>query len=103
GDMGELGSEAPRLHTELGYIAAQAHIDRLFALGAQAVRTAAAFGTGATHYASVEDLVAALKAALDVDVTVLVKGSRFMRMERIVDALVSDGEPARTSSEEPRS
>ncbi len=48
------------------------------------------FGGGGQHFASVETLVAALKPALDKDTTVLVKGSRFMRMERVVAAIVEN-------------
>jgi UDP-N-acetylmuramoyl-tripeptide--D-alanyl-D-alanine ligase len=90
GDMGELGAAAAALHTELGAAARAAGIDRLFALGEQSKQTAAAFGSGATHYASIEELLADVKQALAPDVTVLVKGSRFMRMERVVQAIVSD-------------
>ena len=50
---------------------------------------AAAFGAGAAHYDRIEDLVADLQAALAPDVTVLVKGSRFMRMERVVSAITA--------------
>jgi UDP-N-acetylmuramoyl-tripeptide--D-alanyl-D-alanine ligase len=87
GDMGELGAAAERSHATLGLDARTAHIDRVFALGEQSKRTAAAFGAGATHYENIEDLVTDLRAALAPDVTVLVKGSRFMRMERVVAAI----------------
>ena len=88
GDMGELGTAAPALHTELGAAARQAGVDRLLALGEHSKETARAFGTGAAHYASVGALVADLTPLLAPDVTVLVKGSRFMRMERVVQAIV---------------
>jgi UDP-N-acetylmuramoyl-tripeptide--D-alanyl-D-alanine ligase len=91
GDMGELGAAAPALHTELGAAAREAGIDRLFALGEHAKQVVAAFGSGATHYNRIEDLVEDVKRALAPDVTVLVKGSRFMRMERVVQAIVSAG------------
>jgi UDP-N-acetylmuramoyl-tripeptide--D-alanyl-D-alanine ligase len=89
GDMGELGTAAPALHTELGTVARDAGIDRLFALGEQAKQVVAAFGPGATHYTRIEDLVEDVRRALAPDATVLVKGSRFMRMERVVQAIVS--------------
>jgi UDP-N-acetylmuramoyl-tripeptide--D-alanyl-D-alanine ligase len=89
GDMGELGVAAPALHTELGHAAKQGGIDRLLALGERSKHTVDAFGAGATHYASVEALVADLAPSLAPDVTVLVKGSRFMRMERVVQAIVA--------------
>jgi len=88
GDMGELGAAAERSHATLGLDARAAHIDRVFALGELSKRTAAAFGAGATHYENIEDLVTDLRAALAPDVTVLVKGSRFMRMERVVAAII---------------
>jgi UDP-N-acetylmuramoyl-tripeptide--D-alanyl-D-alanine ligase len=61
-------------------------------VGEQSARTAKAFGPGAQHYGRIEDLVTDLRAALGADVTVLVKGSRFMRMERVVEALTADAE-----------
>jgi UDP-N-acetylmuramoyl-tripeptide--D-alanyl-D-alanine ligase len=79
------------LHTELGAVAREAGIDRLFALGEQAKRMVAAFGSGATHYDRIDDLVEDVRRALAPGVTVLVKGSRFMRMERVVHAIVSAG------------
>jgi UDP-N-acetylmuramoyl-tripeptide--D-alanyl-D-alanine ligase len=92
GDMGELGTDAPRLHEALGSYAKGAGIERVMTFGEQSARTAKAFGPGAQHYSSIEDLVADLRAALGPDVAVLVKGSRFMRMERVVEALTADGE-----------
>jgi UDP-N-acetylmuramoyl-tripeptide--D-alanyl-D-alanine ligase len=89
GDMGELGTAAPALHTELGTVARDAGIDRLFALGEQAKQMVATFGSGATHYNRMEDLVEDVKRALAPEATVLVKGSRFMRMERVVQAIVA--------------
>jgi UDP-N-acetylmuramoyl-tripeptide--D-alanyl-D-alanine ligase len=93
GDMGELGADAPRLHEELGSYASRAGVHRVLALGEHAARTARAFGGGATHYERIEDLIADVQGALAPDVTVLVKGSRFMKMERVVEAVAVD-EPA---------
>jgi UDP-N-acetylmuramoyl-tripeptide--D-alanyl-D-alanine ligase len=87
GDMGELGVDAPRLHADLGAHARDAQIDRMITLGEHSAQAARAFGAGAIHYNRIEDLLADLTKALTRDDTVLVKGSRFMRMERIVDAL----------------
>lgn len=89
GDMGELGGRAPQLHTEVGAYARAAHIERLFVLGDLSTHTARAYGSGAQHCPTVEALVAALLPELAADVTVLVKGSRFMRMERVVEALIA--------------
>ncbi|MCW5625787.1 MAG: UDP-N-acetylmuramoyl-tripeptide--D-alanyl-D-alanine ligase [Burkholderiales bacterium] len=87
GDMGELGPDAAAMHAEIGAYARRHRIDRLLALGdmtAQAVRT---FGDGARHFTEAAALAAAAAAGCGPDTTVLVKGSRFMRMERIVAAL----------------
>ena len=92
GDMGELGQDGPALHAEIGETARASGVERLYTLGALSARATDAFGAGARHFERVEDLVAALLGTLGPDTTVLVKGSRFMRMERVVDALVEGGE-----------
>ena len=84
GDMGELGEDGPGLHAEVGARARAAGIDSLYALGELSAHAVRAFGPGARHFSRIEDLLAATEAALAADVTVLVKGSRFMRMERVV-------------------
>jgi UDP-N-acetylmuramoyl-tripeptide--D-alanyl-D-alanine ligase len=90
GDMGELGANAPQLHFELGEYAKHAGIDELFTLGQHSEETARAFGQGARHFERLEDLAATVTALLGPDVTVLVKGSRFMKMERVVAALAAN-------------
>jgi UDP-N-acetylmuramoyl-tripeptide--D-alanyl-D-alanine ligase len=87
GDMGELGDDAARLHTETGAKVRDAGISRLLATGELSRHTVEAFGEGASWHADVDDLVARLKSELAEGMNVLVKGSRFMRMERVVDAL----------------
>ncbi len=91
GDMGEVGAAGPAFHAEVGRYAHERGVARLFALGDEARASAAAFGPGAAHFASAEALAAALVREAGSDVTVLVKGSRFMRMERVVDALTGRG------------
>lgn len=88
GDMGELGSDAPRLHMEIGEAAKAAGIDHLYALGELTRNAVEAFGPQAVRFDSVETLWEKLKGELDADTTVLVKGSRFMRMERVVEKLL---------------
>ncbi len=87
GDMGELGENEQALHAELGIYAKAAGLDGLYALGALAEQAVQAYGSGASHYDTVESLTTALLPELAPDTTVLVKGSRFMRMERVVDLL----------------
>jgi UDP-N-acetylmuramoyl-tripeptide--D-alanyl-D-alanine ligase len=87
GDMGELGSEAPRLHQETGAYAKQAGIERLLALGELSQLAARAFGVGGQHFETIEDLLHEAENALTSDTVMLVKGSRFMKMERVVRSL----------------
>jgi len=93
GDMGEVGARATEFHREIGVYAHARGIQRLLALGPGSLAAVDAFGAGATHFATLEDLVA---AALEVtrgreqgaaSLTILVKGSRFMQLERVVRAL----------------
>ncbi|MEO6118019.1 MAG: cyanophycin synthetase, partial [Methylotenera sp.] len=89
GDMGELGDDAAELHAEIGGYAKAAGVDALFTLGNLSQEMTSAFGVGAKHYESVEALVADLTLQMKEKSTVLVKGSRFMAMERIVNEIVS--------------
>ncbi len=88
GDLGELGEFADELHAEVGLKAQQAGIDDLFTLGELTRRSASSFGEGAHHCESVEQIISTLKPQLNRDTTVLVKGSRFMKMERVVEGLL---------------
>lgn len=90
GDMGEIGEGSHQCHDEIGGYAKSQGVDRLYALGeasAQAVRN---FGEGGRHFCNIDKLIAAVQKELAADTTVLVKGSRFMRMERVADALVAE-------------
>ncbi|MDQ5849144.1 MAG: UDP-N-acetylmuramoyl-tripeptide--D-alanyl-D-alanine ligase, partial [Pseudomonadota bacterium] len=87
GDMGEVGEQGPQFHREIGAYARSKGISALLALGEATRDSVAAFGAGARHFDSVDALVAAAQGA-----SFLVKGSRFMKMERIVAALT--GAPA---------
>jgi UDP-N-acetylmuramoyl-tripeptide--D-alanyl-D-alanine ligase len=94
GDMGEVGALGAAYHREIGEYARAAGIDRLLATGPLAREAVLAFGAHAAHYDDVDTLLAALAPPLPADVTLLVKGSRFMRMERVVAALaggIADG------------
>ncbi|MDX5332915.1 MAG: UDP-N-acetylmuramoyl-tripeptide--D-alanyl-D-alanine ligase [Gammaproteobacteria bacterium] len=87
GDMGELGGDATAMHAAIGEYARAAGIDRLHALGPLSAAAAEAFGASAEHHADWRALAQAVTDELSADVTVLVKGSRSMRMERVVAAL----------------
>ncbi len=87
GDMKELGENAARLHREVGKKANASGIDRLFALGDLSRNTVEGFGENASWYGSVDALVDELTHSLTSSTNVLVKGSRSMHMERVVDAL----------------
>jgi UDP-N-acetylmuramoyl-tripeptide--D-alanyl-D-alanine ligase len=89
GDMGEVGERGPEFHREVGGYARERGISAMFVLGDATRETAAAFGPGAAHFTDVDALVRALRAHLSPNATVLVKGSRFMRMERIVQTLAA--------------
>ena len=86
GDMAEVGSEGPQFHEEAGYLARERGIDQLFALGVQSARAARSFGQG-QHFTDMAALNAAVLAALPQFASVLVKGSRSMQMERVVQAI----------------
>ncbi len=88
GDMGELGGDAATLHAEIGAEARRAGIERLFALGELSAHAVGEFGSGGKHFERIEDLQDALEHELDGNTTVLVKGSRFMKMERVVSRCV---------------
>ncbi|MGH8564601.1 MAG: UDP-N-acetylmuramoyl-tripeptide--D-alanyl-D-alanine ligase [Gammaproteobacteria bacterium] len=84
GDMGELGAESPKLHRDAGHLAKALGVERLYGLGDLCRESVAGFGPGARHFPDIESLLAALGAELHAGVHLLVKGSRAMRMERVV-------------------
>lgn len=89
GDMGELGERSVELHAELGRKAKQDYqLDALYTVGESARDTAQAFGEGSFHFDDKDALVRALKKILDPSVSVLVKGSNFMKMHKIVHSLM---------------
>ncbi|MGE3775528.1 MAG: UDP-N-acetylmuramoyl-tripeptide--D-alanyl-D-alanine ligase, partial [Gammaproteobacteria bacterium] len=91
GDMGELGPTAAAAHREVGERARRAGIDRLFGVGPQAKLAVDAFGAGASWYADAAAALVALTALDGAAATLLVKGSRYMQLDRIVDGLVQAG------------
>ena len=90
GDMRELGVEAPQLHAQIGALARERGIARLYTVGTLSHEAARAFGTGAQHFEEQDALAAALARDVHPGVRVLVKGSRGSAMDRVVHALLGD-------------
>ncbi len=90
GDMGEVGTQGPAFHAEVGARAAALGIEHFWAAGAACAHAAAAFGSSARHFESTEAVIAALNTAPPA-AAVLVKGSLFMGMGRVVKALHAAG------------
>jgi UDP-N-acetylmuramoyl-tripeptide--D-alanyl-D-alanine ligase len=87
GDMGEVGAQGPEFHREVGAYARAKGVASLLALGEATREAVRAFGAGGRHFDTLEALIGELHGK-----SILVKGSRFMRMERVVAALT--GAPA---------
>ncbi|HEU4922415.1 MAG TPA: UDP-N-acetylmuramoyl-tripeptide--D-alanyl-D-alanine ligase [Burkholderiales bacterium] len=87
GDMGEVGERGAEFHREVGAYARSKGVSQLLALGEATKHAVDAFGAGARHLATVDEIISSLEAN-----TVLVKGSRFMKMERVVAALTGTAE-----------
>ncbi|WP_447917803.1 bifunctional UDP-N-acetylmuramoyl-L-alanyl-D-glutamate--2,6-diaminopimelate ligase MurE/UDP-N-acetylmuramoyl-tripeptide--D-alanyl-D-alanine ligase MurF [Achromobacter aegrifaciens] len=99
GDMGEVGDNGPAMHVEVGNYAREHGLDALITLGEASRAAAAAFGERAHACASVDEVVAALRGLRPS--CVLVKGSRFMRMERVVTAFsLNEGTAAKGQGEQ---
>jgi UDP-N-acetylmuramoyl-tripeptide--D-alanyl-D-alanine ligase len=100
GEMGEVGEAGAAFHREVGEYAKASGVTRLLTLGALARHAQTAFGAGAAHFETMETLLASLREMLakhnETTGTVLVKGSRFMQMDKVVTALL-DG-PQRKNS-----
>ena len=94
GDMGEVGDQGPQFHAEAGALAREAGIPTMFVLGAQSVHAASAYGDGARHFNEMAALQDAVRNALPTVGSVLVKGSRFMKMEQVVEAISAAALPA---------
>jgi len=105
GDMGEVGNQGPAFHEEVGAYAAEQGVSKLFALGEQCKFAVQGFGQSqinqaagnAAHFTTLDQLLEELNVALahqesskQMHLDILVKGSRFMRMERVVQALLEE-------------
>ncbi|HLZ97518.1 MAG TPA: UDP-N-acetylmuramoyl-tripeptide--D-alanyl-D-alanine ligase [Steroidobacteraceae bacterium] len=90
-DMAELGEETADMHAHVGSYARDCGVKRLFALGVQSSRAVETFGAGGEWFADPNALIRRLQSELESGVTVLVKGSRVNRLERVVQALTGGG------------
>jgi UDP-N-acetylmuramyl pentapeptide synthase len=93
GDMGEVGDQGPEFHQEVGAHALHCGIEHVLCLGDLAAHSAKAAGPQALHLADIDALNGCVQALLPRMGSVLVKGSRFMKMERVVDAITAAQDP----------
>lgn len=91
GDMGELGADAAAMHFEIGAAAKAAGLKQLYCLGELSQEMVRGFGAGAKHFVAPEAIAEEVIPQLNSNTTVLIKGSRFMRMERVVKLLMATG------------
>ena len=91
GEMAELGPDSARLHAEIGEFARETGVARLLAVGPETRYAVESFGPGASWFANAEELVGAIGPGLRQGVTVLIKGSRVNRLERVAAALAASG------------
>jgi len=87
GDMGEVGAQGPAFHREVGAYARSRNVSSLLAIGDATRFSVEAFGAAGYHAGSIEDLLRVVQKSVAPGATFLVKGSRFMKMERVVAAL----------------
>ncbi len=88
GDMAELGEAAAGIHQRLGELAKRVGVNRLFAVGELSQYAVKSFGKGGRHFASHQALIEELMDCMHTDMTILVKGSRIMHMERVVQGIL---------------
>ncbi len=89
-DMLELGEGAENAHIEAGRLVRESGIEKLYATGPLSCATVAEFGANAQHFSDQSQLIMALEDQLEMNSTVLVKGSRSMHMENVVKALIGE-------------
>jgi UDP-N-acetylmuramoyl-tripeptide--D-alanyl-D-alanine ligase len=92
GDMGELGSRSAEFHRDIGAYARRQNISSVFAIGDATRETVAAFGAAGAHASTLDDLLYMVRVSATPQATLLVKGSRFMQMERVVADLTGETE-----------
>jgi UDP-N-acetylmuramoyl-tripeptide--D-alanyl-D-alanine ligase len=92
GDMGEVGNLGPEFHSEVGLYAQQKDIDHVLCLGALTAHAVKACGTRAQHFSDIDALHLQMRQTMPAMASVLVKGSRFMKMERVLEAITKQSE-----------
>ncbi|MFQ5993997.1 MAG: UDP-N-acetylmuramoyl-tripeptide--D-alanyl-D-alanine ligase [Acidiferrobacterales bacterium] len=100
GDMAELGEAAPNIHRRVGKLAKDAGITYLFTIGKLSKLATESFGEGARHFSTHDALTKALTERMRADMTILVKGSRIMQLERVIREIAKprDGEAGRATA-----
>lgn len=92
GDFGELGIDNDEIHQQMGQQARESGVTRLMTVGVSSKIAAESFGEGAVHYEDIGVLQQQLQQQLSKDVTCLIKGSRFMQLNKLADQLAQEGE-----------
>lgn len=90
GDMGELGGDEGRLHFDAGMKARSSGVDRLLCIGRASKHAVDAFGENAQFFNNKDELVSHIKQHNTEELAILIKGSRFMHMEQIVESLIKE-------------
>lgn len=90
GDMGELGADDETMHAAAGTYAKQKNISVFYSFGQASESASKAFGAEGQHFETLESLISAIKQQMNKSTCVLVKGSRFMKMERVVKAIMKE-------------
>lgn len=88
GDMGELGAGDEAMHAAVGRYAQQKNISIFYSFGQASQASSKAYGVEGKHFETLESLITSIQAHMNKNTCVLVKGSRFMKMERVVNAIV---------------
>lgn len=88
GDMGELGVDSKQLHAEVAHLALQKGVDCLYATGDNSLEAVRAFGNNAVHFSTQKEMIDYLRPRLHENLSILIKGSRFMKMEQVVESLL---------------
>lgn len=87
GDMGELGTDSIKFHQQAGQLAKEFGVEKLWTIGDISQHATTSFGEGSQHFTNHTDLVQSILTQLPSSATLLIKGSRAMQMEKIVQAL----------------